>query len=197
MSLKDKKLYIDIAHSLYEIFQVIQGNIEKLITKKGFTSAVWEDVTSIYDAIHEGKHLINQMLEIEPKDMKFSDRKDILGRGETILFVDDNKQICKLYSPMLEAFGYKVIVAKKGKTAIEIFCKNPEIIDIVVLDVKLPDISGFECVESIIECFKDVKLILSTGYLELNIDPKYIDNILYKPYSIIELMSIIRRVLDE
>ncbi len=82
--------------------------------------------------------------------------------GRKILIVDDNSEFLDLIRRVLGSGGFHVSVALDGKTAI----KNAlaDIPDIVLLDLKLPDIPGDEVLRRIKEIDKDIAVIVITGY---------------------------------
>lgn len=83
---------------------------------------------------------------------------------KTVLLVDDEDVILKVGSEMLQELGYTVMTATSGKEALEIYSANKDQIDIVVLDMIMPDMSGGETYDSIKSLKLDVKVLLSSGY---------------------------------
>ena len=67
---------------------------------------------------------------------------DTLSGSETVLFVDDEDMIIEIAEELFEQLGYKVLAARSGKEAIEIYEAHKERIDIVLLDMIMPDMSG-------------------------------------------------------
>lgn len=196
-------LFKKINHELIQIFQVIQGNIEKLAVEHHIDEEGWDAIDEIYGAIRRGKELSKNIAEIEkvPEELK-DDNDDYLGNGETILFVDDDKQICRLYEAMLEVFNFKVIIAREGKTAIDIFCNDFQTIDLCVLDILLPDMTGYDCFKELIRCTDndEIKVILASGSIcafdneELNKKAKAILN---KPFTLLQLTTAIKTALND
>ena len=70
--------------------------------------------------------------------------------NETILLVDDEEMIRKLGSLILQRQGYKVIVAEDGRAAIDIFHARQKEIDLVLLDLTMPHMTGLEVLEKIL-----------------------------------------------
>lgn len=90
---------------------------------------------------------------------------DNSGKEGTILIVDDDKSVNEFLERFLRQKGYHLIQAvKTGQEAIEIIKK--EDIKLVLLDIKLPDMSGIETLERIKEIKKDMSVIMITGFPE-------------------------------
>lgn len=82
--------------------------------------------------------------------------------GRKILVVDDNVEFVDVVRRVLESKGFQISIALDGKAAIEkVLCENPEL---VLLDLKLPDISGEEVLKRIKEINKDIAIIVVTGF---------------------------------
>ncbi|GAB4246214.1 MAG: hypothetical protein Kow00122_03240 [Thermoleophilia bacterium] len=82
----------------------------------------------------------------------------------TILVVDDENTIRNLYRRWLTGAGYETLEAAGGKEALEIFSRDPQGIDLVVLDMIMPDISGFHTFELIRARRADARVLLCSGY---------------------------------
>ncbi|MBU0987864.1 MAG: PAS domain S-box protein [Proteobacteria bacterium] len=85
------------------------------------------------------------------------------GSG-TILLVDDEEMILDVASLLLKNLGYTVIEAKGGKEAITLFEKNQDKIDLIILDMTMPDMGGGETFDRIKTIKSDVKVLLASGY---------------------------------
>ena len=82
---------------------------------------------------------------------------------KTVLLVDDEEAILEIGQLMLEHSGYKVITAADGKKAIENYEVNLPV-DVVVLDLSLPGMSGKQILEGILAINPEQKIIISSGY---------------------------------
>jgi len=85
------------------------------------------------------------------------------GSG-TILLVEDEKVILNVGRSMLEQLGYDVIVAEGGLAAIELFDNNTEKIDLVILDMIMPDLGGVAVFNHLRSIRSDIKVLLCSGY---------------------------------
>ncbi len=124
----------------------------------------------------------------------------IQGGKETILVVDDEPTIARVCKGLLEVLGYSVITATNGREAVDIYQAQKGSIQLVVLDMIMPDIGGEETFEFLKLANPDVKVILSSGY-SMNSQATRIMNqgcraFIQKPFSMQELSEKIRRVLD-
>jgi signal transduction histidine kinase/ABC-type amino acid transport substrate-binding protein/CheY-like chemotaxis protein len=120
---------------------------------------------------------------------------------ERILLVDDEPQILKLTTRVLEKYGYIVTTAKDGRSAFEIFKRNPLNFDLVISDVSMPKLSGDKLALQILAVLPTMPIILTSGYSE-NISGELImkagvKGVLDKPISEDELSKMVRQVLDQ
>ncbi len=101
---------------------------------------------------------------------------------------------------MLEKLGYEVMVAGNGKDAIDIYSDKTNIIDLVILDMIMPDMGGGEVIDKLKVIDPAIKVILSSGY-SINGQVTEILNrgcsgFLQKPFSLNELSHKIREILE-
>ncbi|MDP8218885.1 MAG: response regulator [Candidatus Theseobacter exili] len=77
-----------------------------------------------------------------------------------ILIVDDEKTLCELYTEMLEEEGFQVFYAFNGQSALDIFKEKKP--DLVLLDVKMPEMDGFEVLVRMKEINKNAAIVMMT-----------------------------------
>jgi PAS domain S-box-containing protein len=123
-------------------------------------------------------------------------------RGEgTILLVDDEEVIIDVGSEILEVLGYKVSVARSGREAIEIYRERQGKIDMVILDMIMPEMDGGETFNVLKSIDPGVKVILSSGYSADARSTKMMEQGCYgfiqKPYSVNTLSQKVREVLNK
>ena len=115
-----------------------------------------------------------------------------------ILIVDDDKSITTVFKMMLEEQGYNVHTAPSGKEAISL--TEPSY-DLVILDIKLPDINGDEVAKVMKDRGMADNIVLMTGYPELGdcIDSLGvgIQEILIKPISPDEILRVAKEALSQ
>jgi len=123
-----------------------------------------------------------------------------LIRGtETVLLVDDENIIIDVGKDILKTMGYKVLLARGGEEALIVYKKNQDKIDMVILDMIMPDMGGGETYDKLKEINPDIKVLLSSGY---SIDgqaneilERGCDGFIQKPYKTGELSKKIWEVL--
>lgn len=119
-----------------------------------------------------------------------------MNNNINILVVDDEKTIVDVIEAYLKKAGYNVFKSYDGKEAITIF--NNENIDLIILDLMLPDISGEE-VCKIIKTEKDVPIIMLTAKINeddiLNGFNLGADDYVVKPFSVKQLMARVSAIL--
>jgi CheY-like chemotaxis protein len=125
-----------------------------------------------------------------------------VARGEgTILVVDDEPYILASLQDMLRELGYTVLVANGGMAALEIFdsYKNP--IDLVILDMIMPDMGGAETFDLIKAKRPEVKVLLSSGYsmnqLAEEIISRGCSGFLQKPFNLTRLSQMVYSILND
>jgi len=88
-----------------------------------------------------------------------------LARGtETLLLAEDDAAVRKMMKSILEEFGYSVLVAADGTAAVEVFRENSERIDLVLSDLIMPQMNGWEAYAAMRKIRPDIKVIFSSGY---------------------------------
>ena len=86
------------------------------------------------------------------------------GAGETILLVEDDEATRQAVAEILRALQYRVISAIGGRQALEIYDRDPSGIDLVLSDLVMPDMGGRVLFEVLSEKYKEVRMLLMTGY---------------------------------
>jgi len=92
--------------------------------------------------------------------------KNLYGKGEKILVVEDNKTILGYLKRALTSYGYNVVSASSARQALELFTRQKDDIELLLSDVVLPDISGLELAKNLTAQKPELKVILSSGYLD-------------------------------
>ena len=128
--------------------------------------------------------------------------EDELQTGyETVLLIDDEEMILDVGSNMLEGLGYRVMMATGGKQGLEVYEQNKDAIDIVIIDMIMPEIGGKETFDSMLKINPSVKVLLSSGY-SLDGQAEEImqggcKGFIQKPFTTEELSKKIRGILDD
>lgn len=122
-----------------------------------------------------------------------------LSGSESLLIVDDEPAMVKIASKMLKKQGYKIFTANSGLEALSIL--ESETIDLIVTDVIMPNMDGYELAAKAQALFPDIKIQIVTGFSdaqhEHNENKILHRNRLQKPYSLKSLSTKVRNLLDE
>jgi len=123
-----------------------------------------------------------------------------LGGTETILLVDDEAIIWDVVIDMLQSLGYTVVLAATGKECVDIYADNPGEIDLVLLDMIMPEMNGYDAYFALHKIDPDAKVLLSSGYVAeedaQDVLAAGAAGFLKKPYRLIDLARKIRQVLS-
>ena len=118
-----------------------------------------------------------------------------------ILLVDDDKMIRDVTGAMLTRLGYQVMTAPSGEEAVAIYRANRERIDLVIVDMIMPEMGGGEIIDKLRTINPEAKIILSSGY-SLNGEAKDIMDrggaqaFIQKPFQIQELADRIQEIIN-
>ncbi len=125
----------------------------------------------------------------------------LLKAIETVFLVDDEELILDVGSDLLEAMGYKVLTARDGIDAIKVYKKKYKEIDIVILDMVMPNMGGGEAYDRMKEINPDIKVLLASGYSidgeATEILERGCNEFIQKPFNIKELSKKIREILGD
>jgi CheY-like chemotaxis protein len=124
----------------------------------------------------------------------------LLKGSETILLVDDEKMVVDIGKEILEKLGYEVFTALGGAEAIRLAEQHKNKIDLVILDLIMPDMSGSKTFDNLKACRPDIKVLLSSGYSidgqASEILNRGCDDFIQKPFNLKQLSRKIRKILD-
>jgi PAS domain S-box-containing protein len=117
-----------------------------------------------------------------------------------ILVVDDEDLVLDSTRAMLEFSGYRVLTARHGRDAVRLVETRANEIDLVVLDLVMPDMDGVEVLERMREIVPDIPVVVASGYSEDEISVRFsghgLHGRLQKPYTMQSLKVAIGAVLD-
>ncbi len=135
-----------------------------------------------------------------PADPRPAGQPPALASSRTVLLIDDEEVVLDVGIRMLQHFGYDVLSAANGRKAIEIYTANKDKIDLVVLDMVMPDMGGRVVYERLKQCNPDVKVLLSSGYSlsgeAAEIMRSGCNGFIQKPFNIKELTAQIDQILQ-
>jgi|GEM_PF-3538437 len=158
-------------------------------------------IINVYSKVGKGTTFIIYL----PSTLKKSNQESsvdidvIKGKG-TILIVDDEEMVIDVGRQMLKALGYKVLVAQNGNEAVKIYKKENDKIDLVILDMIMPKLSGAKTFELFKKINKEVKVLLSSGYSlneqAMQILDKGCNGFISKPFNLKQLSFQITEILS-
>ena len=123
----------------------------------------------------------------------------LMAKKSSILVVDDEDALRTVLSGELASEGYEVQTASDGDEAVTEMGKAN--FDLVLLDIKMPRMNGFEVLKFIKEKHAKTKVVMLTGFADLKnaIESKKLgaDDFVSKPYDLVDLLTTIERVLSE
>ncbi|MGD8990229.1 MAG: PAS domain S-box protein [Desulfobacterales bacterium] len=122
------------------------------------------------------------------------------GGSETILLVDDEEMVADIGKDLLERLGYTVLIAGGGAEAIKLFQRHRDQIELVILDMIMPDMGGGETFSRMRAIKPDAKILLSSGY---SLDSRAsaimkqgCNGFIQKPFNLKKISHKIREILD-
>ncbi len=134
-------------------------------------------------------------------EMVAKSAQQIIKGNETVLLVDDEPMVLEVGINMLKKLGYTVLEAKGGREAVKVYKANKDKIDLVILDMIMPDRGGGETYDQMKEIDPTVTVLLSSGYSidgqATEILERGCNGFIQKPFTIKELSGRIREILEK
>ncbi|PWU03568.1 MAG: histidine kinase [Terriglobia bacterium] len=122
------------------------------------------------------------------------------AKGELVLVIDDEAIIRRTAKSMLERYGYTIVFAENGKEGVELFQVLADKVSVVLLDMTMPVMNGEEAFRQLKAVKPDVRVILSSGYNEVEAVRRFtgkgLAGFIQKPYSAIALAEKVRAVVE-
>ncbi|MBM2841271.1 MAG: hybrid sensor histidine kinase/response regulator [Bacteroidetes bacterium] len=120
--------------------------------------------------------------------------QEVAGGNETILFAEDEDTLVELVKTLLEAKGYRVLIARDGLQAVDLFKQHADEIALVITDIGLPKLNGMKAIRP------KITTIVATGYLDAKQRSEMLKagakDIVQKPFVPNLLLRKVREVLD-
>ncbi len=119
---------------------------------------------------------------------------------ELILLVEDEPMLLELLKSVFEEDGYRVVTAADGEKAVEIFRQKKNEVGVVLTDMGLPKLGGWEMFEKLRSIDSTVKVILASGFVDAEMRneamKKGAKDFIQKPYIPAKILKRLREVLD-
>jgi PAS domain S-box-containing protein len=128
--------------------------------------------------------------------------KDLCRGGtETILLVDDEGFVRDVARQILTEFGYTVIVANDGESALQLYEQERGRVDLVILDLIMPGIGGRKCLEKLLKINPKAKIVVASGFSNIEPIKETVEagakGFIGKPYEMKGFLKVVREVLDK
>jgi len=162
-----------------------------------------EGIIKVYSEPGKGTtfHMLFPLVDTETADKEEVSSHLPVGKGESILFVDDEKSLVDIGRQILKRLGYNVVATNGSLKALEYFREGAEKFDIVVTDYTMPDMTGIELAEEFKRIRPDIPVILCTGFYDKinrkKLLERVIDDFILKPVTIKNLAESIKRLLNK
>ncbi|MBF2007118.1 MAG: PAS domain S-box protein [Chlorogloeopsis fritschii C42_A2020_084] len=128
------------------------------------------------------------------------DSQMVRGNGELILVVDDEAYIREITKTSLEDFNYRVLIASDGTGAFSLYAQYKNEITLVLIDIQMPSIDGFQAIRILQKMNPSIKIIAFSGLASnqklLEASGINVQAFLSKPYTIKKLLDTIKEVLS-
>jgi PAS domain S-box-containing protein len=147
-------------------------------------------------------HLYFPVLQpVDLEQAKAEIQQVIPGGNETILVVEDEEMLTRLLRTSLQAAGYTVLIAVDGQEAVDLFDQHQDEIQLVLSDVGLPKLTGYDVFRKMKRTKPNLKFILASGFIEPQLKSEILKegvrDFVQKPYSVYEVLKAIRTILDQ
>jgi CheY-like chemotaxis protein len=121
------------------------------------------------------------------------------GKG-TILVAEDEENMLRLLRRVLTRGGYQVLLAADGEEVINLYRSNKDDIDVVLLDIGLPKVAGWNVVTQLREQNPNVQIVITSGYIDPDLKTKLdsvgVKAVLYKPYRLDQIIDAVQRIME-
>jgi signal transduction histidine kinase/CheY-like chemotaxis protein len=194
--------------------KTIERIFDPFFTTKGMSKGTGLGLASVYGIVkaHGGYidvdsqkgHGTTFSIYLPASDIEGTKEKElvteVLKGKEGILLVDDEDVIIDVGHEILKTLGYEVHVARSGREAIDAYEANQDKIDMVILDMVMPDMGGGEAYDTLKRINPDIKVLLSSGY-SLNgqaaeILQRGCNGFIQKPFNVTQLSQKLREILE-
>ncbi|MGF1529383.1 MAG: response regulator [Candidatus Competibacterales bacterium] len=168
------------------------GSLWRIAAEHGGRYAFHEDA--------EGFALVLYLPQARDTDAEGKDAVAVQGRGETVLWLDDEPPLVELGEEMLAALGYEPVGFTSSSAALEAFCADPQRFDVVLTDERMPGLTGTQLAARLRALRPDLPVILVTGYggplLDQRVQQSGVCTVLTKPLRTKPLATALKTALE-
>ena len=214
-----------LGHEFNNLLMNVQGNISLMLLETDSDHPNYKRLKSMEQSVQKGAEVTRRLLDLAQRGGNGASENNLMstlgkhpevqpvppvevpgkvGPAETplatrtILIVDDEEMILNVGKKMLEKMSHNVIAANSGKEAIKLFEADRHGIDLVVLDMIMPEMGGRETFERIREINPDVKVLIASGYAQGENTAEILERggsgFIQKPFTMKELAQKIREL---
>ncbi|CAO0823491.1 hypothetical protein DFAR_3720009 [Desulfarculales bacterium] len=123
------------------------------------------------------------------------------GGHETLLLVDDEQLLLEVGRRMLGGASYRVFIAQSGEEALEICRRQGRQLNLVILELSMPDVGSHRCLGHILELTPQARVSVASGYSFEGMAGQALKvgaaDFVAKPFTRTDLLEAVRRVLDQ
>lgn len=186
----------DLAHDLNNALLAVRGYGEVL--RATLQSPQQQaDVDEITSAADRATDLTRQLFALAVPSPAIRENEDPEPCVETILLVEDDAQVREIVCRVLEGAGYRVLHAARPIDAVLLLERDLDV-DLLLADIDLPEMSGYELAARIVETRPDLRLLFISGYPQPAASPPALDaELLMKPFTAGQLARSVRRALGD
>jgi len=192
----------DLSHDFNNLLTGIMGYANMLRLDAAPGTFAYQAAKTIEQSAERATRLTGEILRltgIDIEEVESHRGEPVLGSGN-VLLVDDEDIICDVAADMLRALGYRVVTVSSGAEAVDYYHRFGHEIDLVIVDMVMPNMDGRECFRKIREIDPGVRTILSTGYSpHVGVKEAIEEGMLgfvQKPYSMERLSAAVHGVLS-
>ncbi|MGE3808039.1 MAG: PAS domain S-box protein, partial [Gemmataceae bacterium] len=138
------------------------------------------------------RHAVNT-----PASLPVAEAPEPAGGSETVLLVDDEPLVRNLGQKILHKYGYRVLTAEDGRMALDVYRQHRQQIDLVILDLTMPHLSGRDTAEALQLIDPDVRVLFSSGYSAEQLSDDGAVHFVHKPYRPRDLARLVRSILGQ
>jgi len=189
---------------------------EPFFTTKGAGKGTGLGMSVVYGIVREHNGWINVYSEVgqgttfkiylpatfekgHPKAKTAEIIKDLQGKGERILLVEDEETVLYATQKLLEESGYEIIHALNAEAALEVFKEHGGNFDLLFTDTILPDRNGLQLIDDVRAIKPELRVLLSSGYTGERIQREALQEkhlpFIQKPYDLTDLLRVVKEAI--